>query len=44
MTSGTWVTMGIRGITCALRADQETSRVPVGLSGWPPKCGTVQLA
>ena len=35
--------MGIRGITCGLRADQATSRVPVGLSDWPPKCGTVRL-
>ena len=43
MTSVTWVTMGIRGIACGLRADQETSRVPVGLSDWPPKCGTVRL-
>ena len=27
-----------------LRADQATSRVPVGLSDWPPKCGAVRLA
>ena len=32
VTSVTWVTMGIRGITCGLRANQATSRVPVGLS------------
>ena len=43
MTSVTWVTMGIRGITCDLRADQATSRVPVGLSDWTPKCGAVRL-
>ena len=30
--------MGIRGITCGLRADQATSRVPVGRSDWPPRC------
>ena len=44
VTSVTWVTMEIRGTTCGLRADQETSRVPVGLSDWPPKCGAVRLA
>ena len=43
VTSVTWVTMGICGITCGLRADQATSRVPVGLSDWPPKCGAVRL-
>ena len=43
MTSVTWVTMGIRGIMCGLRADQATSCVPVGLSDWPPKCGVVRL-
>ena len=26
-----------------LCADQATSRVPVGLSDWPPKCGAVRL-
>ena len=44
MTSVTWVTMGICGTTCGLHADQETSRVPVGLSDWPPKCGAVRGA
>ena len=43
VTSVTWVTMGIRGITCGLRADQATSCVLVGLSDWSPKCGAVRL-
>ena len=38
------VATGIRGITCGLRADQATSRFPVGLSDWPPKCGAVRGA
>ena len=42
VTSVTWVTMGIRGITCGLRANQETSRFPIELSDWPPKCGAVR--
>ena len=29
--------MGIRGITCGLRADHATSCVSVGRSDWPPK-------
>ena len=27
-----------------LHTNQATSRVPVGLSDWPPKCGAVRLA
>ena len=47
MTSVTWVTMGIRGITCGLRADlvvYVTSRVPVGLSDWPPKWWRISVS
>ena len=29
--------MGIRGITCGLRADHTTSRISVGRSDWAPK-------
>ena len=33
----------MRGTTYGLRADQATSRVPVGLSDWPPMYGAVRL-
>ena len=35
VTSVSLVTMGIRGITCGLRADHTTSRASVGRSDWP---------
>ena len=42
--SVTWVTMGIRVITCGLRADQATSHVLVGLSDWPPKWWRISVS